>query len=125
MAAIRLVSSQFSLLISLPHSNSTHDVKKLSVLHFSDDSSQPHPYSPTYGQSTAFFVWNAIIIGLEHMIGGATIFQLIKNNLPRTAVSLLVSFTALPMAHWFTFDYVKSDFFRDGQIGFPMVVLQR
>ena len=52
------------------------------------------------------------------------IFQVLKNNLPPVIVSLLVTLTALPMAHWFTFDYVKDDFFHDGQIGFPMVKLQ-
>ena len=103
---------------------SHHHSKNTQVLHFSPDPLQPHSYSPIYGRSTTFFVWNAIIIGLEHMVGGAKIFQLLKNNLPRIAVSLLVSLTALPMAHWFTFDYVKSDFFHDGQIGFPMIVLQ-
>jgi hypothetical protein len=59
------------------------------------------------------------------MIGGALVFQLLKKNLPPLIVSLLVTITALPIAHWFTFDYVKDDFFHDGQIGFPMVVLLR
>lgn len=103
---------------------STNTVKSL-VLYLSDDPSNPNPHSPIYGQNTAFFVWNAIIIGLEHIIGGAVIFQLLRNNLPRIIVSLLVTLTALPMAHWFTYDYVKNDLFHDGQIGFPMVVLQR
>lgn len=53
------------------------------------------------------------------------VFQAIKSNLPPVVVSLLVTATALPVAHWFTFDYVKDDFFHDGQIGFPMIVLQR
>jgi hypothetical protein len=70
-------------------------------------------------------VWNAIIIALEYSIGGAVVFQLMKNNLHPTVLSLFVSLTALPMAHWFTHDYVKSDFFHDGQIAFPMVILKR
>ena len=62
------------------------------------------------------------MIGLEYAIGGAAIFQLFKKNLPVTLVSLLVASTALPMAHWFTNDYVRSDFFEDAQIGFPLIV---
>ena len=79
-------------------------------------------YVPGYGRNTLFFVWNAIIIGFEYAIGGAAIFQLFKKHLPLTVVSLLVASTALPMAHWFTNDYIRSDFFTDGQIGFPLIV---
>ena len=66
-----------------------------------------------------------MLIAVEQIIGGALIFQAMKKHLPPVVVSLLVSLAALPVAHWFTFDYVKDDFFRDGQIGFPLVVLQR
>jgi len=97
----------------------------LSVLYLPDDPSLPSPHSPTYGRNTLFFVWNAMLIGMEQIIGGALIFQAMKKHLPSVVVSLLVSLAALPVAHWFTFDYVKDDFFRDGQIGFPLVVLQR
>jgi hypothetical protein len=62
------------------------------------------------------------VIALEHAIGGAAIFQLIRAHLPLTVVSLLVAITALPAAHWFTNDYVRSDFFYDAVIGFPMIV---
>ena len=75
-----------------------------------------------HGRNTLFFVWNAILIGLEYAIGGAVVFQLIQKHLPRSVISLLVASTALPMAHWFTNDYVRSDFFQDGQIGFPLIV---
>ena len=82
----------------------------------------PLCFQPGYGRNTLFFVWNAIIIGLEYAIGGAAFFQLLKKHLPLTMISLLVASTALPMTHWFTGDYVRSDFFKDGQIGFPLVV---
>jgi len=77
---------------------------------------------PGYGRNTLFFVWNAILIGLEYAFGGAAMFQLMKRHLPLTVVSLLVTSTALPMVHWFTNDYVRSDFFWDSQIGFPIIV---
>ena len=93
------------------------------VVFLPDDPPSPNSHRPIYGQNTAFFIWNAVVIGLEYSIGSAALFQLFKSNLPATALSLLVASTALPMAHWFTFDYVRSDFFYDGQIGFPLVVL--
>ena len=79
-------------------------------------------YIPGYGRTTLFFVWNAIVIGLEYAIGGAAVFQGMKKRLPLTVVSLLVCSTALPTVHWFTNDYSQSDFFGDMQIGFPMIV---
>lgn len=82
----------------------------------------PVCYLPGYGRNTLFFLWNAIVIGLEYAIGGAAMFQLIRAHLPLTVVSLLVASTALPAAHWFTNDYVRSDFFHDTLIGFPTIV---
>ncbi|KAL3783746.1 hypothetical protein HJC23_004865 [Cyclotella cryptica] len=96
----------------------------LSIVFLPDNPPSPNSYRPIYGQNTAFFIWNAFIIGLEYSIGATALFQLLKSNLPATILSLLVASTALPMAHWFTLDYVKSDFFHDGQIGFPQVVLR-
>eukprot|EP00571_Detonula_confervacea_P011967 CAMPEP_0172306306 /NCGR_PEP_ID=MMETSP1058-20130122/7405_1 /TAXON_ID=83371 /ORGANISM="Detonula confervacea, Strain CCMP 353" /LENGTH=441 /DNA_ID=CAMNT_0013018147 /DNA_START=36 /DNA_END=1361 /DNA_ORIENTATION=+ len=97
----------------------------LSVMFYPDSEDgtcSPICYHPGYGRNTLFFVWNAIVIGLEYAIGGAAIFQLFHKHLPLTVVSLMVASTALPAAHWFTNDYVRSDFFKDGQIGFPLII---
>ena len=75
-----------------------------------------------YGRTSLFFVWNAILIGFEYAVGGAAIFQLFRKHLPLTVVSLMVTSTALPVAHWFTNDYVRSDYFNDAQAGFPFIV---
>mmetsp|Transcript_23540 Transcript_23540/g.49700 ORF Transcript_23540/g.49700 Transcript_23540/m.49700 type:complete len:461 (-) Transcript_23540:21-1403(-) len=82
----------------------------------------PSCYRPGFGRSTLFFIWNAIIIAMEYLIGGAAIFQLAKRHLPSVIVSILVSSLGLPMGHWFMNDYVRSDYFEDGQLGFPLVV---
>eukprot|EP01082_Thalassiosira_pseudonana_P012475 g11148.t1 g11148 contig5:209700-211461(+) len=102
----------------------------LSIVFFSaeddlvgDSCIPPRCYRPGYGRNTLFFIWNAIIIGFEYAIGGAALFQLLKKHLPLILLSLLVSATALPFAHLFTNDYVRSDFFKDGQIGFPLAVI--
>ena len=89
---------------------------------FEDGSCSPLCYLPGYGRNTLFFLWNAFIISLEYAIGGFALFQLCRAHLPLPFVSLLVASTALPMAHWFTNDYVRTDFFSDAQIGFPLIV---
>jgi hypothetical protein len=89
---------------------------------YDDGSCSPLCYLPGYGRNTLFFLWNAIIISIEYAIGGFAVFQLCRAHLPLQLVSLMVAATALPMAHWFTNDYVRSDFFSDAQIGFPLIV---
>jgi len=79
-------------------------------------------YHPAYGYNLAFFLWNAGIIAMEHYIGGLYLFQWIKRTLPRPIITALVLSTALPVAHWFTYDLIKSDYFVHGQVGFPMIV---
>jgi len=80
-------------------------------------------YHPSYGRNLLFFVINAIIIAVEYYVGEWYIFLWIKKCLPRFLVSILVVSTALPFAHLFTSDYIKSDYFYHGQIGFPLVIL--
>ncbi len=87
-----------------------------------DACTPPSCYRPGFGRSTLFFIWNAIIIGMEYLIGGAAIFQMLKRHLPPVIVSILVSSLGLPMGHWFMNDYVRSDYFEDGQLGFPLIV---
>ncbi len=82
----------------------------------------PSCFRPGYGRNTLFFVWNAALIGIEYAVSGATVFKLLKAHLPLTAISLLVTSTALPVAHWFTNDYVRTDFFHDGQLGWPIII---
>ena len=82
----------------------------------------PACFQPGYGRNTLFFVWNAGLIGIEYALSGAAIFKLLKKHLPPVIISLLVTSTALPVAHWFTNDYVRTDFFHDGQLGWPIII---
>jgi len=86
------------------------------------DCAPPTCFQPGYGRNTLFFVWNAGLIGIEYALSGAAIFKLLKKHLPPVIVSLLVTSTALPVAHWFTNDYVRTDFFHDGQLGWPIII---
>ena len=81
-----------------------------------------HCYVPSYGRNVIFFLINAFIIAVEHKVGGASIFAWIKSNLPIPIVSLFVVSTALPFAHLFTADYILSEYFVHGQMGFPLIV---
>lgn len=95
----------------------------LSVVFFPDKFDQDFgSLEVGYGRNTLFFSWNAMLIGLEYLIGGFGVFQLLKKQLPVLLLSLMVASTALPVAHWFTNDYVRGDFFKDGQVGFPLIV---
>ena len=62
-----------------------------------------------------------MIISIEYIFGKAYIFQLIRDIFPKPIVSLLVVLTALPIAHWFTGDYIQSDFFESVQLGFFII----
>jgi len=87
-----------------------------------EDCAPPACFRPGYGRNTLFFVWNAGLIGIEYAVSGAAIFKLLKKHLPPVIISLLVTSTALPVAHWFTNDYVRTDFFHDGQMGLPIII---
>jgi len=87
-----------------------------------EDCAPPACFQPGYGRNTLFFVWNAGLIGIEYAFTGAAIFKLLKKHLPPVIISLLVTSTALPVAHWFTNDYVRTDFFHDGQMGWPIII---
>jgi len=74
-----------------------------------------------YGKNTAFFLWNAGIIILEFLVGGASIFQWMKGTLPKPLISFFIVCTGLPVAHWFIHPYSKTGFFDDIIIGFPII----
>mmetsp|Transcript_51007 Transcript_51007/g.75711 ORF Transcript_51007/g.75711 Transcript_51007/m.75711 type:complete len:294 (-) Transcript_51007:125-1006(-) len=92
------------------------------VMHVSGECTSPSCYYPVHGKNISFFLWNAVIIVTELSIGHLYVFQWMKTSLPKSIVSLLVVSTALPVAHLFTGDYVKSNYFVHGQVGFPLVV---
>ena len=98
----------------------------LTVVFYPDDGQEechePTCYRPAHGRNVVFFLWNTILIGLEYMTAGSAAWRSLKGTLPKVIISLLVSLTALPFAHWFTHDYVRTDFFHDSSIGFPIII---
>jgi hypothetical protein len=77
---------------------------------------------PAYGMQTRFFVWNAIIITLEHFVSHWLFFQSIKKRLPLVVRALLTLSLSLPVAHWFLDEYHKGGFFAHMAMAFPLVV---
>jgi hypothetical protein len=73
------------------------------------------------GKQTAFFVWNAVVIVLESIVGNAVIFKWISQTMPKLVVVGLVLCTALPVAHWFLHCYFKSELFVHGELAFPLI----
>jgi len=74
-----------------------------------------------FGKNTAFMLWNAGIVTVEHFIGNSFVFQWIKRTFPRPLVTFMILCTALPIAHWFIHPYSKTGVFDDLVLGFPMV----
>mmetsp|Transcript_24717 Transcript_24717/g.38074 ORF Transcript_24717/g.38074 Transcript_24717/m.38074 type:complete len:424 (-) Transcript_24717:75-1346(-) len=81
----------------------------------------PNCFTPVLWSSTAFFLWNALMLAGEASLGHWKIFQWIKCTLPQPIVTALLIMLALPIAHWFCDPYIRSDMFFDGQLAFPMI----
>jgi len=79
-------------------------------------------FSPMHGSHVAFFAWNGIIMLLEYATCYTKPIQWMKTNLPTPIVTLLVLLTVLPVAHWFTHEYMASGFYSQFRIGFPLIV---
>lgn len=78
-------------------------------------------FEPALGKQTAFMMWNAGIILLENLIGHLTIFAWIKKSLPSVIVTILVLYTAMPVAHWFLHAYTHTEMYIHGELSVPMI----
>lgn len=79
------------------------------------------PYAPNYGRQFTFFLWNGFVVLLEYVLAPLPLFQWMKSNLLKEAISLLVLLTVIPISHWFTDEYIRSGFYSDYTMGFPLV----
>lgn len=83
--------------------------------------SAPHCYLTPVGGSTAFFIWNALIIMLEYSFGGSKLVLQFVKTVPASLRTVVLVMLALPVAHWFCEPYVVSNFFDHASIGFPLI----
>lgn len=80
------------------------------------------PFVPSYGRQWIFFTWNGAVLLVEHALQGTAVIRFLQNNLPKPARTALVLLTVIPIAHFFTDEYVNSCFYSDISMGFPLIV---
>lgn len=80
------------------------------------------PYEVAIGRHLLFFAWNGCLVLLDKLVSGLSLFQWVKTTLPKPVVTALVLLTVLPISHWFTDEYIRSGFFSDYSMGFPLII---
>jgi len=93
---------------------------RMATFHHTDE-----PYSPTLGKQLSFFLWNGIVVLLEHLVKGHPLFEWMHRNLPAPVRTALVLMTVMPIAFLFTDEYVGCGFYTDISMGFPRLILER
>jgi hypothetical protein len=79
-------------------------------------------FIPSFGNHLLFFPWNGVVLLCEHLLHGSIILENMKNFLPRPIRTALVLMTVLPISHLFTDEYIKSSFYSDTAMAFPLIV---
>ncbi len=79
-------------------------------------------YNYLPGGSMIFFIWQAVLIVGEFVLGKTAIVTYLATKLPLLARTVLIIAMGIPVAHFFTEPYVRSDYFRHGQMGLPMIL---
>lgn len=74
------------------------------------------------GGAMIFFTWQAGLLVLEPILGNILPFQWLSKNAPSWLKTFLVLAAGVPMAHFFTEPYVRSNFFQHGSMGLPMII---
>jgi hypothetical protein len=88
-----------------------------------------HVYQPRYGRQFVFFLWNGLVLLLERYWRQWTqSYAKTLQQIPRPLQTTFVLMTVLPIAHFFTDEYVLASFYDDASWGFPIlkvIVVQR
>mmetsp|Transcript_10710 Transcript_10710/g.23235 ORF Transcript_10710/g.23235 Transcript_10710/m.23235 type:complete len:755 (-) Transcript_10710:141-2405(-) len=98
------------LLLSLPSSTTANRFEDYTI------------YEPLYGNQFCFFAWNGMLMVLEYLFLNWTVTSQLKLSAPPIVKTMLVLLMSLPVAHWFTDEYVRSDVFSHFSVGFPIIV---
>ena len=69
-----------------------------------------------------FFSWQAILLIGELVLGRTAMITNLATHVPAPARTALIIALGIPFAHFFTEPYVRSTFFRHGQMGLPMIL---
>ncbi|MGK3747012.1 MAG: hypothetical protein ACI8RD_008636, partial [Bacillariaceae sp.] len=79
-------------------------------------------YQPIYGTCTVFFLWQALLIGLELTLGKSHFVLRVCEILTRPIKTSIIIFSGVIFAHFFLDPYIRRSFFDHGAIGLPMIV---
>jgi len=79
-------------------------------------------WTPNYGNQMSFFAWNGAVLIFESLYGSAWIFQWMKHRLPQPIITSLILLTVLPIAHWFTHEYLIVGVYKDFILFVPLIV---
>jgi hypothetical protein len=81
-------------------------------------------YPHTHGLAITFFLWNAMLVIMEVIVGTRVdrFFANIRPYIPRPFITIAVIALGVPVGHWFIDSYMRSDFFIHGQYCFPMIL---
>ena len=82
-------------------------------------------YVPNYGNQSAFFIWNGVVLLLERALEDTSGIRWMSKNIPRPLQTAMVLLTVLPVAHLFTDEYIKSSFYGDTAFAFPLISFQQ
>jgi hypothetical protein len=86
--------------------------------------------SPTKGRQGLFFLVNGVLLVAERILDERRNFLPVNattnalRRLPRPVRTMLVLLLVLPIANWFTDEYIQTSFFADASIGFPIVTFE-
>jgi hypothetical protein len=80
----------------------------------------PNARQPLVG-STAFMLWNALLIVVEYHVRDSKYMSRKMSTIPWPLKPGLVILLGLPVAHWLTDPYVRSDFFDHAALSLPIV----
>ena len=109
----------------------------MSITLIPDGSNTANPMKPTYGPGICFFLWQAILVGIEFTIRRIVTKSQSSNSsslllsrlhrfwqcsIPNYVKTFVVVCLGIPIAHWFLQPYIECDFFTHGQNAIPMIV---
>jgi hypothetical protein len=81
-------------------------------------------YKPVYGNALLFFLWQAVLICIEMVVGSTPFFSYLSKVLPQPVKVALIVAMGIPLGHYFMEPYFRTDFFfHQASPGLPMIRL--
>lgn len=94
-----------------------HDYTWSLIFYHSRNSTKDPVFIPILWKQCAFFLYCGVTMILERPIGRMFGIRTLVQHLPMPIVSTCVVFTALPVAHWYSGDWIVGGYFQDFSLG--------